>query len=359
MSDAPGMFAGPGSRRRESHVGLIIVAVVAVVLLLAGLTTWWLLFRSQTSVAAGKQVNVVIQPNETTAQIGRQLVYVGVVPNALMFRLQARLSPTHGQLKTGSYEFTTGSSYDAVLKQLANGPQIVFYDVTIPEGFTAKQVAARFAARAKIPYDEILALVTKGAPLYAAQHPYLEGAYNDSLEGFLFPKTYRVKAGTNATEVVGMMLDQFDTETAGLDLASAQQRGFSVSQVVTVASILQRETKLDKEYPIVASVIYNRLAQRMRLQLDSTVFYTAPEGTTTLTKSDLANPNPYNTYRHAGLPPGPICNPGLLALRAAAHPATTKYLFYVLTGKDGSQTFTTNYQDFLVAVKKYKKVFGK
>jgi len=97
----------------------------------------------------------------------------------------------------------------------------------------------------------------------------------------------------------------------------------------------------------------------MRLQLDSTVFYVAPEGTTTLTKTDLANPSPYNTYRHSGLPPGPLCNPGLPALKAAAHPAKTNYLFYVLTGKDGSQTFTTNYADFLVAVQKYKKVFGK
>jgi UPF0755 protein len=253
----------------------------------------------------------------------------------------------------------TGSTYESVLKQLSNGPKIIYYEVAIPEGFTAKQVAARFAARANIPHDELLLLVTKGAPQFAQKYPYLEGAYGGSLEGFLFPKTYKVKKGTTATQVVEMMLDQFDAETSDLDLSAAKKRGMNLTDVVTIASILERETKLPKEYPVVASVIYNRLAQKMRLQLDSTVFYIAPEGTTSLTSSDLANPNPYNTYRHAGLPPGPICNPGLPALRAAAHPATTKYLYYVLTGKDGSQTFTTNYQDFLVAVQKYKKVFGK
>jgi UPF0755 protein len=361
VTDTPGMFAAPGRhRRRSSRIGIIIVImVIAALLLLGGAATWWLLYHSQTNVPGGEQVKVVIQPGETSEQIGRQLVFAGVVPNALMFRVQARLSPTRGQLKTGEYLFTTGSTYESVLKKLANGPEIIYYDVTIPEGFTVKQVAARFAARAKINYDELLALVTKGAREFVVGHPYLADAHDGSLEGYLFPKTYKVKEGTTSKQVVEMMLDQFDAETAGLDLTAAKKRGLSLPEVVTVASILQRETKLNKEFPLVSSVIYNRLAQKMRLQLDSTVFYIVPEGTTKLTSSDLANPSPYNTYRHAGLPPGPICSPGLSALRAAAHPATTKYLYYVLTGKDGSQTFTTNYQDFLVAVRKYKKVFGK
>jgi len=354
------MFSPPGRRRQPSNkVGLILVAVVAVVLLCVAGAAWWLLYSPQTDIPAGKKVTVVIDPGEATQQIGRKLAYAGVVPNALMFRVQAKFSPTQGQLKTGEYQFTTGSSYESVLKKLANGPEIVYYEVAIPEGFTAKQVAARFSARAKIPYEELLALVTTGAPQFAAKYPFLTDAYQGSLEGYLFPKTYKVKEGTTSTEVVEMMLDQFDAETADVDFSAAKKRGLTEAEVVTIASILQRETKLDKEYPIVSSVIYNRLSQKMRLQLDSTVFYVAPEGRAELTKTDLANPSAFNTYQHAGLPPGPICNPGLLAIRAAAHPATTKYLFYVLTGKDGSQTFTTNYADFLVAVKKYKKVFGK
>ena len=360
MSESTEMFATPGRHRRPSNkVGLIIVGTIAAVLLIGAAVTWWVFYWPQHSVPAGKQVSVVIQPGETTEQIGRQLVYAGIVPNANMFRLQARFSPTRGELKTGAYQLTTGSSYESVLKTLANGPVIVYYDVTIPEGFTAKQVAARFAARAKVPYDEMLALVTKGAPEFVAGHPYLKDAYDGSLEGYLFPKTYRVKQGTSAKDVVEMMLNQFDEETVGIDLTAAKSKNLTLNDVVVIASILQRETKLPQEFPLVASVIYNRLKAKMRLQLDSTVFYVSPEGTSSLTKTDLANPSPYNTYRHAGLPPGPVCNPGLAALKAAAAPATTKYLYYVLTGKDGSQTFTTNYADFLAAVQKYKQVFGK
>ncbi|MDP3631386.1 MAG: endolytic transglycosylase MltG, partial [Actinomycetota bacterium] len=128
--------------------------------------------------------------------------------------------------------------------------------------------------------------------------------------------------------------------------------------VVTIASILERESKLPKEFPLVSSVIYNRLAKPMRLQLCATVLYKMPEGTTRVTDADTKRESPYNTYVHDGLPVGPISNPGLAALTAAAAPAETKYYYYVLTGKDGSQTFAATYDDFLKAKKVYKDVFG-
>ena len=356
--------AAPHRRRapRKGGAGRVVGAVLLLLVVAAAIAAavgWSVLNRPAVKVASGKPIEIEIAQGSSTAAIAQQLADAGIVDNALMFRIQSRLSASDGQLKAGVYDLETGMSYDAALAKLSKGPDIVYYDVPIPEGFTAKQIAARFAARAKIPEDEITALVTKGAEEYSDLYPYLKGAYDGSLEGFLFPATYRVKEGTSAHDVVLMMLAKFDEEMSGVDLTYAKAHGLDLADVVTIASILERETKLAREYPIVASVIYNRLAKPMRLQLDSTVFYGLPTGTTTIMKVDLSNGEPHNTYSHDGLPVGPISNPGLAALQGAAAPAETDYYYYVLTGKDGSQTFTHSYDDFLKAVAVYKKVFGK
>jgi UPF0755 protein len=331
--------------------------VVAVLVLATAATAWWLLNRTEHPTAAGKRVEVRLPQGASTEQIARTLSSYGVVDNSLRFQLRAKLDKS--VLRSGTYQLTTGMPDDLVIKALSTAPKVTYYDVLIPEGFTAKQVARRFAARAGVSEDEMMELVTSGAPKFSAEHSYLAGVAGDSLEGYLFPATYRIKKGTKPTAIVELMLDKFDEAAAKLDLSYAKSKNLTLTDVVIIASILEREAKLAKDYPTIASVIYNRLHAKMRLGLDSTIFYIVPEGTAELTKADIWNMNPYNTYRHAGLPPGPISNPGAGALEAAAHPAKTKYLYFVLTGKDGSQTFTVTYKDFLVAVKKYREVFGK
>lgn len=348
-----------GDKRHKVRRLLVILAVIVVVLVVSGVVAGWaLLFRAQNPVPAGQQVQVDIKRGSSATQIAEQLAKVGVVPNALMFRVKARNSQYGGKLKPGVYSLSTGMPYDVVFEKLASGPDIVYFDVTIPEGYTVPRVAARFAEKAGIPEDEFLKLASTGAPLFAAGHPYLQGAHGGSLEGFLFPKTYRIKKGSSAKSVIEMMLSQFDEEAATIDLTYAKTKNLNLTDVVIIASILERETQLAKEYPLVASVIYNRLHAKMRLQLDSTVFFGLPEGTKVLHKSQLAQETPYNTYRIPGLPAGPICSPGIEAMKAAAQPTKTDYLYYVLTSKDGSQTFTNNYPDFLKAVAKYRKVFN-
>jgi UPF0755 protein len=358
MSDAPHLIPQRRQPKKLGATGRRVLLYVLGVVLVIALVGSWLLLRTEKSVPAGKPVTVVIQPGESTAQIGRQLAYVGVVPNSLMFRLQSRFL-ANGKLKDGDYKFKTGSQYDAVIKKLVSGPDITYYQVVIPEGFTAKQVARRIAAKANIPEDELMSLVTSGAPQFEKEFQFLKGAYGGSLEGYLFPKTYKIKEGTSAKAAIRMMLGQFNTEFAAVDLTYAKKHGVEATGVVTIASIIEKEVKLSREYPLVSSVIYNRLAKPMRLQLDSTIFYFLPEGETHITDADLFNMNPFNTYRRMGLPPGPLANPGMAALEAAAKPSASKYYYYILTGKDGSQTFTTTYEDFLVAKKKYKEVFGK
>jgi UPF0755 protein len=346
------------SRRRGCIAAVGVVVALVVVVSVVGFTAWQMLFRPENPLPAGQPVEFVVPKGATANQIAVSLAKQGIVNSSLMFRLKARDAGLGSKLLPGAYALATGMPYDIVLHKLASGPDIVYYEVTIPEGFTASRVAARMAAQAHVPVAEMLALVLHGAPKFASKHPYLAGAHDGSLEGFLFPKTYLIKKGTTSTAIVEMMLKQFDTETAHLDISLAAKHGMGLYEVVTVASILERETKLPREYKLVSSVIYNRLALPMRLQLDSTVFYGLPEGTKVLRPADIAAPTPWNTYRRAGLPLTPICNPGMAALQAAAAPAKTPYLYYVLTSKDGSQTFTTNYADFLKAVKKYRAIFG-
>lgn len=351
----------PVRPRRRGRAGraLVLVGIVLAVLLAVGAgAAWFLLFKPDvTGVTPGMPIELVIEKGSSTAQIGRQLAAAGVVDNALMFRVKARSSESDGQLKAGTYAFSTGSDYDAVLAKLAKGPDIVYFDVTIPEGFTAKQVAARFAKETGVSADEMLALVTSGASQFAAEHPYLADANGGSLEGFLFPATYKIKKGTTPEQIVGKMLDAFDENMAQVDMAYATSKNLTVYDVVTIASILEREAKIAKERPLVSSVIYNRLKKGMRLQLCATVLYEMPEGTSKVTYEDTKRDTPYNTYVHDGLPPGPISNPGLASLEAAAHPTETKYLYYVLTGKDGSQTFCETYDQFQKAVKVNRDTF--
>jgi len=347
--------------RKRGGAGRVLAALSLVLIVLAATVAsvaWFYLYKPDSEIAAGKPVTVTIASGSSTEEIARTLVDAGVIENAAMFRLRSRLSESDGDLKAGEYDLSTGMPYELVLAKLTAGPDIVYFDVPIPEGFTVRQIAERFSARAAIPEDELLTLVTSGANEFAGEHPYLTDAYGDSLEGYLFPATYRVKEGTSVRDVVEMMLDKFDAVVSEVDLSYAKSKNLDINDVVIIASILERESKLPKEFPLVSSVIYNRLAKPMRLQLCATVLYKLPEGTTRLTDADTKKDSPYNTYLHDGLPVGPISNPGLAALEAAAAPAQTDYFYYVLTGKDGSQTFTHSYGDFLEAKQVYLEVYG-
>ncbi|TLM90912.1 MAG: endolytic transglycosylase MltG, partial [Actinobacteria bacterium] len=184
-------------RSSRRNAALVVLAVIVVVLVTAGVLAWDRLYRPDYQIAAGKPVEVTIKRGSSTEAIAEQLSKAGVVPNALMFRIKARQAEADGKLKAGAYAFETGAGYEAAIGKLVHGPDIVYYDVVIPEGFTARQVAARFAKRAGVSEDEMLELVLHGAPRFAEKYPYLKGAYNDSLEGYLFPATYRIKKGTS------------------------------------------------------------------------------------------------------------------------------------------------------------------
>ncbi|MFU8891502.1 MAG: endolytic transglycosylase MltG [Anaerosomatales bacterium] len=352
----------PGRRRRRQStrvgVAFALVGIVLVLLAAGAAGAWWYLFLrpDAAGIEPGQEVQVEIAQGASTAAIAERLSMAGVVSNANMFRLEARRAGADGQLRAGIYDLTTGMSYTDAIAQLRAGPPIAYTTVTIPEGWVVGEIAERVERDTGIPAAEFEALATGGYEEFPRE--YLREVPEGSLEGYLFPKTYRVEEGSSARDVIEMMLDQFETELAEVDVAAAEARGFSLHELVTMASIIERETRVADERPTVSSVIHNRLERGMRLEIDATIEFLLPGTRFRLTYDDLQIDSPYNTYRNAGLPPGPICSPGLASLKAAASPADTNYVFYVLTDQDGSHTFTETYEEFLRAKERSKEVFG-
>jgi UPF0755 protein len=353
-----GAAAARGSRLPSSDTARtrrMIVALVALALIIGALAyaVWSTLYRAEANVPAGRTVTVTVAQGSSGEVVATQLAAKGIVANATMFRIQAQLMGATSDIHPGAYTFTTGSDYETVIRRLQQGPPpIPTVTITFPEGWGIAKVAARVQDKLGIPAAEFTKLALTGAKQF--DFAFLKDDPTDSLEGYLFPKTYTFKVGTKAADVIKVLLTQFGIETAGLDYSYAAARGVSPHDALTIASIIEREASVASDRPKVASVIYNRLKIGMRLQLDSTVQY-ALNGKANLTLADLQTNSPYNTYVHTGVPPGPLCSPGIVAIKAALHPATTKYLYYILTYKDGRQSFATNYAAFLVLKAQFQR----
>jgi UPF0755 protein len=306
------------------RVGFATLAGVCVLLLAAiGGWFWYVAFRDRT--APQHDVQVVIPRGATFAEIARQLRQEGAISNLLTFRVLARLSKREGDVHAGEYRFPSHETQDEVLHALQSGGAQVAAWVAIPEGFTAAQIADRLA-RAGIGKRGDLERAFKTQTIVVA------GTRTRNLEGFLFPSTYLVALDATPAQVTAQLTGQFASELPHDAAAAARRQGVDVVQAVAVASLVEREAKIDADRPLIASVIYNRLRLKMPLQVDATIEYALPQHKTALTFSDLKLTSPYNTYLHPGLPPTPIANPGLPSLEAALHPSKTPFLYYVYCG---------------------------
>jgi UPF0755 protein len=222
-------------------------------------------------------------------------------------------------------------------------PPLQTFKIVLPEGLTLKQTDEKvaYATEGNISAGAFEAAAKEGSYGY----DFLKDA-NGNLEGFLFPKTYEVTSRSSARSVVAMLLKQFHIETEHLEWSRAQSLGVTPYRVVVIASLIEKEAKVSEDRPLIASVIYNRLKRNMKLGIDATVQYALGHWKPVLTNKDLEVDSPYNTYKIAGLPPAPICNPGFESIRAALYPASTDYIYYILTGADGKHSFTADYQEF-------------
>lgn len=323
---------------------LLLVALVAAA---AGAAAYAALLPADPGGAA--QV-FTVRPAATVQSIAADLAAARLIRSALAFDLAARARGLARRLQSGEYLLTPRMSALEILDHLASG-DVVLRRVTIPEGWTIRQIADAFrlAGVAGAPGFERVAQREAAAFPFAFARAIPTG----SLEGYLFPDTYRVDHAASARDLAAMMLRRFDAVLTPERRRAAAARGLTVHALVTVASLVEREARVPDERPLVAAVIYNRLRRGMPLQIDATVLYALGDHRDRLTYADLAVDSPYNTYRRPGLPPGPIASPGLASLDAALHPAAADYLYYVLT-PDGRHRFSRTYAEHLRAVRRYQ-----
>jgi len=328
----PGV-GGAGGRewlRRRGRWLLLASAVLLTVVAGLGL---WVHSRIDPSGPPGAPVVVQIPDGTSTSGIAQLLADDGVISNAFLFQLYVRVNGD-GPFRAGVYSLRRHESYGQAVRGL-EGASVVDR-LTIPEGFTLRQIAARVGALPGHTAAGFLAAASSGQ----VRSRY-EPAGTTNLEGLLFPDTYVVPRGEADAQILRMMVDRFDQVAAQTGLDSAAGRaGVSPYQAVVVASMIEREAKVPTDRPLVAEVVYNRLAKGMRLQIDATVLYALGPGHTDLTSADLTVDSPYNTYKVTGLPPAPIASPGLASLQAALAPAKGGYLYYVVVGADGQEAFS-------------------
>jgi cell division protein YceG involved in septum cleavage len=242
------------------------------------------------------------------------------------------------------HHYTAGSTSSSPPKQAAGGTK----EVTIPEGYDRHQIAD-LAKQDGLKGDYLKASESvKGVDpaRYGADHP-------DSLEGFLFPATYELPRHPTVEDLIARQLDAFKQYMAKVNIGYAKSKNLTPYDVLIIASMIEREAVVEKDRPLIAAVIYNRLHEGMPLQIDATIRYAENNWTKPLSESDLHIDSPYNTYTNTTLPPTPIGNPGLASIQAAAHPANVNYLYYVAKTNGCGHFFTASYQEFLAASDKY------
>jgi peptidoglycan lytic transglycosylase G len=322
---------------------LILFLVALVGLGVAG----WAIF---TPFGPSGETFVDISTGSSTAHIARQLQAAGVIRNHLAFDLWRWVRK--GKLKAGEYRFDHPMPLTQVYEQIARG-DVFTVAVTVPEGATVFEVANRLEQAGISSRQDFLDQQPRLAELVADLDPHAK-----TLEGYLFPDTYKFPRRTNATQIAGAMVRRFRTIATELGLKE------NVHNVVTLASLVERETALEPERPLVASVFENRLAKHMPLMTDPAVIYgleVRDQWRGAIYKSDLSRDTPYNTYLHQGLPPGPIANPGLPSLKAAMNPPETNYFYFVAAGANprGKSLFSTTLEEHTRNVSGYRKAMKK
>lgn len=291
-------------------------------------------------------VSFTIPPGSSLYQIAEQLEDRGIINSALLLKGLARWKKLGGQIQAGNYRFDQAATVSEVLNRLVSG-DVEKVSLTIPEGFSLQQIIERISS---LGYGKQTVLTHLA---HDTEFIRSLGLSAPSLEGYLFPETYLFAEGNNERDLLRMLVNQFRAQITPRLTAAAKDRGLTLHQLVTLASIIEKETALVEEMPLISSVFHNRLQRNIPLQTDPTVIYGIKDFDGNITRKHLRTPTPYNTYIIRGLPPGPIASPGLNALQAAARPQKSKYLYFVARG-DGSHQFSKTLREHNAAVRKYQ-----
>jgi UPF0755 protein len=348
-------------KQRKQHPVVTVLLILLLLAVAGGLgfgvyTVYNYIFGEHASKAvAGQAIEVFIPEGSSTKEIATILKDKGVIADANTFIAAVTERGVANQLQPGTYNLTTLMDVGALIDTLILGPNPLgnAHRVVIPEHFTVTLTAQRLEKETsgQITAEAFLAEANNPGK-YVADYPFLSDPRITTLEGFLFPATYDISANATAEDVARLMLDAFAYQTSELDLSYAEARGYTLYDLVTIGSLVEREAYLDEDRTLVSSVIYNRLSDNYPLQLCSTVVYilgkTDPNrdyGENPLLYADLEIDDPYNSYLYKGLPPGPICSPGIASLEAAAHPADTEYYFFVVNPETHAHAFSVTQEE--------------
>jgi UPF0755 protein len=305
----------------------------------------WLLDTQNTPASApaadphGPAITVVIPKGDDASAIAEALQDRGVIDDSGRFGGYVNAQGQGSNFKAGTYTFRAGTGYDAIIGKLDAGPAAGAARLVIPEGYRLTQIE-----------DAVSRLgISKSAYAKAARAavPPTGFGHHVNMEGFMFPATYQIRPHESAAALVAQQLGAFRDAFSQVDMRYARSKNLTRYDVLRIASMIEREARVPGDRAKVSAVVYNRLHRGMALGIDATILYHLGSWTATIHQSDLDDPEPYNTRIHHGLPPTPICNPGLAALQAAAHPTRKDYLYYVAIPGKSAQYFTDSYQDFV------------
>ncbi|MFF2887081.1 endolytic transglycosylase MltG [Paenibacillus sp. NPDC057967] len=322
----------------------VFVSLVGIMVLVAGGAAFYL-WNNLKPTPKGEMKQVTITRGMSANSVADLLEENGIIRNGFVFSYYLKMKDEGAKFQAGTYELQPGMDKTAVIAKLNAGDTIAAETIrfTIPEGFTVLQIADKLSADGLINKDKFLELAetdrawgdsetVRGLPKSDKLHK--------RLEGYMFPETYEMKKESTEEDIIIRMLTETDRKLSALPEGwqdAMEATGRTLHEILTIASLVEREVVVDEERALVAGVIYNRIAAPMRLQIDATVQYALDTPKARLSLSDLEINSPYNTYKIDGLPPGPIASPSIASIEAALYPADTKYLFYV-TKKDGSQS---------------------
>jgi uncharacterized YceG family protein len=345
-------------RRKDRHHSnalrlLTLLAFAGVIALVWFAVELWQPFHG----SAGAEVTITIPPHSSESAVASELQREHVISSTFFFGVRAALSGDGSNLKSGTYRLHRNTTYSSVLAVLTKGPPpIKTTELTFTEGKTRGQIDALL--RSQGVKGSYLA-ATRRSPLLDRRR-YGAPRGTPSLEGFLFPSTYNLREPISVSALVADQLQAFKANFARVNLGYARSKHLTPYDVLIIASIVETEAAIAHDRPLVASVIYNRLKDQLPLGMDSTTRYAVDNYRTPLTASQLATRSPYNTRVHKGLPPTPIGNPGLAAIQAAANPAPTGFLYFVVKPcGNGSSAFSSKYQQFLADSSRYQSARAK
>lgn len=320
---------------------------VCLALLLLCSTPFILLsvITSRPHVNEGSPIYVEVYPGMTASEIASTLEEKGVIESRFEFWWAVKLNDASEKFKVGTYAFQAGMEPRDVIRELMQG-QTVTVQFTIPEGFTVEDIAKRLDAQGIVKKDDFLKEAKAYRPYDYVDPP--RNAHYDA-EGFLFPDTYIIGGDTGVKGILDIMSKNFDQRLTPEMRRRAKEKNLSIYELITLASLVEREARYEEDRPIIAQVFFKRLEVGMPLQSDATLQYLMDAPKEDVLISDTKIDSPYNTYQHAGLPPGPVANPGLASIEAVLEPADTEYLYFV-ADREGHNYYSYTYSEHMATV---------